>query len=244
MPFAEDNPTIGVLNTAFGGFNAALDGLVGAGFMTADAAAERKVSYQAGGNPILILDTDLPDIGPMFDGLLVGGFITAEQRAGLQPYVQSRPIKEGELVTLRAASVIGTPLSPDAPTAIQGVSWPLGDQFVLTMGELEEVAFKTDEFNKIIEAVADASDKIALADVAQAFGSLTAAGGGFDDGVILAPSLAPPFGLFSEDGVHPNNRGAAFMAKVFIDAINAEFGAKIPQVKLGDYTGTRLPIAQ
>jgi len=244
VPFAVDDPTIGVLNTAFGGFNGALDGLVGAGFMTAAAAAERKVSYQAGANPILILDTDLPDIGPMFDGLLAGGFISAEQRAALQPFVQSRPIKEGELVTLRAASVIGTPLSADAPTAIQGVSYPLGDQFVLTMTELEEIATKTAAFNAKIKAVADASDKIALADVAKAFGSLSAAGGGFDDGVILAPSLAPPFGLFSEDGVHPNNRGAAFMAKVFIDAINAEFGAKIPKPKLGDYAGTRLPIAQ
>lgn len=243
VPFAEGDPTIDALNGGFAGFNAALDGLVGAGFMTADAAAERKVSYQAGANPILILDTDLFDISPMFDGLMGAGAITPEQRAALQPFVQSRPIKEGELVTLRAASVIGVPLT-GVPTAVQGVSYPLGDQFVLTMTELEEVATKTAAFNAKIKAVADASDKIALADVAGAFSALATAGGGFDDGVILVPSLAPPFGLFSEDGVHPNNRGAAFMAKVFIDAINAEFGAKIPQVKLGDYTGTRLPIAQ
>ena len=243
VPFAEGDPTIDALNAGFAGFNAALDGLVGAGFLTAEAAAERKVSYQAGGNPILILDTDLFDISPMFDGLLGAGAITPEQRAALQPFVQSRPIKEGELVTLRAASVIGVPLT-GVPTAVQGVSFPLGDQYVLTATELEEVAMKTAAFNAKIKAVADASDRIAFADVAQSFAGLAAAGGGFDDGVILAPSLAPPFGLFSEDGVHPNNRGAAFTAKIFINAINAEFGAKIPQVKLGDYTGTRLPIAQ
>ncbi len=243
---AEAAATIAALNGGFAAFNGVLDNLVLGGVLPAEVAEARKITFQYadGANPLFIQDTDLMDLGPIFDGLVAASLMTVAQREQLQRYTQGRPMMEGELVTLRAASVIGTlAVSGDASTVI-GVGAPLADQFVLTMTELEEVATKTAAFNAKIKAVADASDKIALADVAGAFSALATAGGGFDDGVILAPSLAPPFGLFSEDGVHPNNRGAAFMAKVFIDAINAEFGAKIPQVKLGDYTGTRLPIAQ
>ncbi|MFM7851876.1 MAG: hypothetical protein ACKO96_08155, partial [Flammeovirgaceae bacterium] len=62
------------------------------------------------------------------------------------------------------------------------------------------------------------------------------------DGVSITPSFAPPTGAFSEDGVHPNSRGYAFMANIFIDAINAKFGATIPKAKLSDYKGTALPV--
>src|SRR5690606_40108431 len=67
----ELDPTLaGALNAAFAGFNAALDGLVANGLISADDAAIRKVSYKAGVNPILIVDEDLEDLGPYFDGLL------------------------------------------------------------------------------------------------------------------------------------------------------------------------------
>jgi hypothetical protein len=62
------------------------------------------------------------------------------------------------------------------------------------------------------------------------------------NGVTITPALTPPTGVFSEDGVHPNSRGYAYMANVFIDAINAKFGATIPKANLGDYKGTGLPI--
>ncbi len=89
----------GVLN------NAVLDGLVVQGFLTADDAAERKVSYKEGVNPVLIFDEDLEDLGPYFDALLGMGAITVDQRNALAPYEQARPIKNTEFVTFPAARV-------------------------------------------------------------------------------------------------------------------------------------------
>ena len=62
------------------------------------------------------------------------------------------------------------------------------------------------------------------------------------NGVTITPSFAPPTGAFSEDGLHPNNRGNAFTANIFIDAINTKFSAVIPKATLAGYAGTGLPI--
>jgi hypothetical protein len=48
--------------------------------------------------------------------------------------------------------------------------------------------------------------------------------------------------VFSEDGVHPNSRGYAFMANTFISAINAKFTSTIPAVDISKYLGTGLPV--
>ena len=62
------------------------------------------------------------------------------------------------------------------------------------------------------------------------------------NGVTITPNFTPPTGAFSEDGVHPNSRGYAFLANVYIDAINAKFGATIPHASLADYKGIGLPV--
>jgi lysophospholipase L1-like esterase len=129
------------------------------------------------------------------------------------------------------------------PTAINGVSVPLADNFVLTKIEKEEVIARTNTFNAIIKKVADDNAaRIAFADVNATFTALVAARAMVVNGVTITPALTPPTGVFSEDGVHPNSRGYAYMANVFIDAINAKFGATIPKANLGDYKGTGLPI--
>ncbi len=66
IEFDPDDPTaegtVGLLNQAFAGFNAALDGLVAFGAHDADDAALRKVKYALGKNPVLIVDEDLEDL--------------------------------------------------------------------------------------------------------------------------------------------------------------------------------------
>src|SRR6202035_3443947 len=42
-------------------------------------------------------------------------------------------------------------------------------------------------------------------------------------------------GVFSYDGVHPTPFGYAFVANAFIDAINAKFGAQIPEADLSPF---------
>jgi hypothetical protein len=203
----------------------------------------RLVSFTAAtNNRLLIFDESLIDMKPFFDGLLAAKQISDAQRAGLEAYRQIRQATAEDLIPLTASSVIGTTVGGN-PTAINGVSVPLADNFVLTKIEKEEVIARTNTFNAIIKKVADDNAaRIAFADVNATFTALVAARAMVVNGVTITPALTPPTGVFSEDGVHPNSRGYAYMANVFIDAINAKFGATIPKANLGDYKGTGLPI--
>jgi lysophospholipase L1-like esterase len=120
---------------------------------------------------------------------------------------------------------------------------PLADQFVLIPSEIQAILTRTAEFNNVIKAAADNSNnRIALADVNAAFTKLITDRLQIIDGVAISPSFAPPTGGFSEDGVHPNNRGSAYLANIFIDAINSKFNATVPRANLSQYNGTYLPI--
>jgi len=242
------------LNGAFGGYNGILDaikgnpGLLALSGSTAANLDARKVTYTAGaGNRILIAEKspEFPDLGPTFDALFGAGLITDAQRTGLQPYRRVRQATATDLITLSAGSVLGTCLNPpgNIATAIIGTTIPLPDQFVLIPSEIGAILTATAQFNAVIKAAADNSgDRLALADVNAAFTKLTTDRLQIIDGVAISPSLAPPTGGFSEDGVHPNNRGYAYLANIFIDAINAKFNATIPRANLSKYSGTFLPI--
>jgi hypothetical protein len=62
------------------------------------------------------------------------------------------------------------------------------------------------------------------------------------NGVTITPNINPPTGIYSEDGVHPNTRGYAFLSRVFIQAINERFGSTIPLTNIAQYPATGLPI--
>jgi lysophospholipase L1-like esterase len=81
-----------------------------------------------------------------------------------------------------------------------------------------------------------------VADVNAAFTSFVTSQVIVANGVAISPTFTPPTGAFSEDGVHPNSRGYAYMANIFIDAINAKFGATVPHASLADYSGVGLPL--
>ena len=167
--------------------------------------------------------------------------MTETQRELLEPYRMVRQARSTDLLTLSAAPVLGTVVDNN-PLLIRGLTVPMGDQYVLIPEEQAEIRERATAFNNIIAATANASDRIALADVNAKFTQLAAAGYESMDGVTFTPSLAPPTGGFSEDGVHPNSRGMAYVANIFIDAINAEFGAKVPRVNIAKYQGTSLPV--
>lgn len=242
------------LNAGFAGYNSVLDAikanptLLGLSGSTAANLDARKVTWTTGaGNKILIAEktSDFPDLGPTFDAMVGVSAITPEQRAGLEPYRRVRQATATDLITLSAGSVLGTCLNPPGnnATLIIGTSIPLEDRYVLLPSETAEIKARTAAFNAIIKAAADGSGgRIAVADVNKAFSDLVSAKVTVQNGVTLTPSFAPPTGGFSEDGVHPNTRGYAFLANIFIDAINAKFGAKVPKASLADYQGTSLPL--
>lgn len=238
-----DVGTVTLLNQAFSGFNAALDGLVA--FLGHDAAdaALRKVSYAAGANPILIVDEELEDLGPKFDLLLANQAITPEQRAALTPYQQTRPMNGNEFVAFPAALILGTLADPGNPTSIYGPVVPLGDEFILTEDEIEFIRGRINDFNNSIAVNVDQTeDKFALADIHGLYSTFTMQGIAFSNGVAMTPGLAPPTGTFSEDGLHPNSRGYAYLANYIITVINQAFGASIPQANVGEYQATHLPL--
>lgn len=172
------------------GLNPVLDA-VAANFPSHDQEAmdARKVNYQEGANPILVNDPTLDDLEDEFDQLEQGGAITAQQRAALAPYEQSRPLTENELVTLSAGAVLGTEYDGDpsneTPTTI-GAIIPLGlpnpgnadlgctqaqgDECYLTLAEQNEINTRAGAFNQIMgQAVAQNSDRLALLDVTAGF---------------------------------------------------------------------------
>lgn len=237
-----DQATANQLNEGFSGVDQALDAIVSFLGHSSEDADRRRVSYQAGNNSILIVDPNLENLGPKFDTLQQFGGIDEEQRAALQPYVRSRPIEQGELVLLSAATVLGTLADPGNPGTPIGVVIPLGAEFTLTQENLVEIETARQTFNGIIEGVVTSanagSSRLALYDTNRpdgAFGQIFGLDGSTPgitvDGVKLQPDFSPN-GVFSTDGVHPNPRGTAILANEFIRVIEAEFNAVIPRINV------------
>lgn len=209
-------------------YNAFLDGMGPDGYQVLSQAEvnQRKISFTASSaNAILIADETLTDLSPYMTG----------DYAALLPYAKARQTTSNDLITLSAASVLGTNLTE---TAIWGVSYPLTDQYVLIPAEIEVIEDRTTAFNNIISAaVSTNSSRLAFVDAYDILNNIPSEVSGIGaDG-----TLEPPYGLFSADGVHPNGRGAAYIANQFILAINAKFNANIPQVNPNDYPANDLP---
>ena len=231
------------LNTGFAGYNAALDGLKNPAFNNAFGTATqldaRKISFIVGSNKIVIVDESLPSLETGFNTLLGLGAITATQRAKLKPYERARQTTTTDILPLSAGSVLGTP----GAFGVLGLSEPLPDQYVLIPTEIAEINAARTAFNSIVQGVASAyPTRLAFADVSGALGSLLSNKAGLYNGVTITPNINPPTGIYSEDGVHPNSRGYAFISRVFIAAINGKFGATVPLTDISLYKATALPI--
>jgi hypothetical protein len=248
-PIPLDAATAGAVSSGFAGYNAALDGLIayatpfGISESLKAEIATRKVNFSAScTNAMLILDETLTDLGPEFDKLQGAGAINATQRAQLAPYENVRQTTSADIIPLGAGAVIGTTVGGN-PLLVNGVSVPLADQYVIIPSEKLAIDNARAAYNATVAAVATAnSTRVALADINAAFTAFTTAGATIGNNITLTPNINPPTGIYSEDGIHPNARGYAFMANIFIDAINAKFGATIPKANYAMYPATGLPI--
>jgi hypothetical protein len=218
-----DAGQIDAINAGYAPYNAGLDAAFTGGAITAEERDKRKVSFAVGQNPVVIEDESLTNLSGL----------------GLPNY---REATAQDLVVLTAGSYIGTLVGGD-PTKINGVTVPLADQWVLIPTEITEITTRINDFNASIAAKVSAnSSRIALADIHAKFTELASSPSGLVvDGVVIKSTFAPPNGIFSEDGVHPNNKGSAYIAKIFIQAINAKFGASVPEPNISKYAGTFVP---
>lgn len=242
-PVTMDATTAAGANSGYAGYNAILNALKGAPFNLSAAEVDaRKITFAEGANGFVIEDETLTDYGPYFDGLLGANMITPEQRAALVPLEQVRMTKQGDIIPLATGSVLGTLAVPGNPASVRGVGVPLGDQYALIPSEIVAIETARQAFNTTIRNAASANARLALADVDAAFNAFVGAKAAVQNGVTLTPNINPPTGIYSEDGLHPNTRGYAFIGNIFIDAINAKFGASVPKINVAQFSATGLPL--
>ena len=114
---------------------------------------------------------------------------------------------------------------------------PIGEDVVLDFEEKEMAQTRSNELNNVIYGLAN---KYGFG-VVDMHGYLEGFKSGFnEDGVDLSARFVEG-GVFSLDGVHPNQKGYAIIADKFIDAINLKYGANIPNVEINNYTGIYFP---
>jgi lysophospholipase L1-like esterase len=110
-----------------------------------------------------------------------------------------------------------------------GNGQPLPGSVVLTAAEAANIRTRVNQYNAVIQAVANERGA-ALVDVNSRLTELATTG--VDVGGITYTSAFLKGGVFSYDGVHPTKFGYAFIANLFIDAIDEKFGNDVEEVNL------------
>ena len=247
-PIPLDEATAAALNDAYAGYNGGLTIAQGAGLITAEQAAQRKISFAAGANNAVVMtDEDLPfiDLTP-----------NEEDPAKKQILPNIRQTNPSDLLPLTIADPLGKPVDGN-PQAIFGLSSPVGDAFVLTLSEQSKLINRIADFNGIIrEIVFSTQGQVDLLDINPLFVDIAGLNieqvdqlklgiesqsasadnpeGLIADGLNLELSFRPN-GIISTDGIHPNPRGHAIVANAIINRLNAFFGASIPGIDTSPY---------
>lgn len=216
-----DAATAAFVNNGYATYNGGLQFAVANGLLTAEEAAQRTISFEAGQNAVVIEDEDLTNLT---------GF-------GIPNYRQATV---NDLMVLPSSAIIGTEVNND-PTMINGVSVPLANRWVLTETEIQSVRDARTAYNNTIVAIAVAND-LGVVDMAVKLEELvsglrTSDGQLYTNNYFDGSSDALSTALFSLDGVHPNSRGYAIVADEFIRVVNEKFGASVPRVTAGYYPG-------
>ena len=136
------------------------------------------------------------------------------------------PLQAGDFVLLTASAEIAQ--GRGLPAGI-GTGQPLSDAAVLSAAEAAAIQDRINHYNATITAVVNERGA-AFVDVNAALRQLATTG--VHVGGITYSSSFLTGGIFGYDGVHPGAFGYAYVANLFIDAINAKFGGDIPEVDL------------
>ncbi len=150
---------------------------------------------------------------------------------------EAGPLTENDYVMLTASSLLAHGIG--IPAAAGGTGQPLPEGSVdasglhagviLRAGEISAIHTLTDQLNTIVNAVA-AQFGAKVVDM-HAFLNDLAAHGMLVGGVELSAGYLTG-GIFSYDGVHPQAIGYALVARQWIKAINANYGATLPDIDL------------
>ncbi|HEX5760169.1 MAG TPA: SGNH/GDSL hydrolase family protein [Thermoanaerobaculia bacterium] len=133
----------------------------------------------------------------------------------------------GDFVLLSAASLLGQGIG--IPLALGGRGTPLPDEVVLSAAEVATIRARTAALNGIIQTYANQFGA-AVMDIHSEFNEV--AQRGVTIGGVTYTTAFLTGGFFSYDGVHPTPFGYAYVANLFIEAINEQFDGEIPPVNL------------
>lgn len=200
------------LNAGYAAYNGGLATAQGAGLITAEEKTRRTITFQAGKNAVVMVDSYLTNLAAL----------------GLPSYRQTTA---EDLLVLPSRSFIGTLVGAN-PAAINGVSVPLADNWVLSKDESAEVKTAVDAYNETIRSLAEAKG-LAFVDANAILSQVYNGGIRFGNYHLSAAYVTG--GAFSLDGVHPSARGYALIANKFMEAINAKYGSTFKPVDLGKY---------
>ncbi|RMA56669.1 SGNH/GDSL hydrolase family protein [Ulvibacter antarcticus] len=232
-------PQIPTLNATFTPLNQAFAFL---------GVPERSIVFsQTAASSLVIHDEGLADLSAQLAAVLVGGGLDPVT-AGLygQQFGQARQANAGDLPVLVSSGVIGklnqgrfdalvaagVPPATAGQLSVNGVTYPMEDQFVLVPVEQQMIATAAAAYNATIQAIADAKD-LGFVD-AKANLAQVANGGVVYDGGVLTSTFGTG-GAFSLDGVHPTPRGYAYVSNLIINEMNRKYNAHIPTVLISDY---------
>lgn len=191
-------------------------------------------------NPLLIVDVSLQNLSAQLTAALTPALGVATATAFGQIYGQARQATAEDLVLLSTSSVIGTTAAGvPAPINVNGISYPLANQYILTKAEVAKVLTATTAYNAAIKSIA-ASKGLAFVDANAKMIELSSNSGLQYDGVKYTATFVTG-GTFSLDGVHLTGRGYALIANEFIKVINAKYNSTLPMVNANNYSGVTFP---
>ena len=250
-PIPLDQANADALNEGYAQYNQGLDAAVQVGQISAEEAARRKIAFaDTSANAIVIVDEDLTtaDIS-----------VALGLPPGTQILPNLRQTEATDLLVLPLQNLLGEEQTEGAGP--YGLQDPATDEYVLTINEQGTLITRLATFNATIAGiVANTGGQVALVDVNPLFADIAgltpeqatqlgmpsaaaAADGQIGirvDGATLFPTFRPD-GIFSVDGIHPNPKGHALVAKEVVRVINESFGATIPDVDTNPFRTVLTP---
>ncbi|MCC6550471.1 MAG: hypothetical protein IT279_10410 [Ignavibacteriaceae bacterium] len=224
LGYATSGGTAPAAPTPFGTFNALYTQL-------ADSVASLGANVVVANIPSV---TDIPFFTTVGGQFVLNGVtkVWAVTSSGDTAYVSLLPTANGapNFITLKAST---TP-----PTGFSKAT-PFPNSVVLDSGEVVTAQTAIAQFNGVIQNLATAKN-FGFVDMNTAFKSYVyfpgVSNGQVVDGIRFT-NIFVTGGLFSLDGVHPSNQGAAIIANEFIKVINSKFGAAIPRINVATVPG-------
>jgi len=235
-------PLIPTLNDLYSQLNAAYAFL---------GVPERSVVFsETEASPVVIIDESLTDISAALTQVLATQLDPLSAALLGRQFGQSRQATEDDLLVLTSSNVIGSlneeyfafltangvPAEQAGQLAVNGITYPLEDKWVLEGAEQAAIMRATDAYNATISAVA-AQAGLGLVDAKGLLEELNT-NGIASDGFILTGDYVTG-GAFSMDGIHLSARGYALLANEFLMEIDETFGSNFEDagalVDIGDY---------